>query len=158
MQETLSQEIVVDNSYKYFLEKKLVNEFRKKFFEKLGYYPRVILQDELQIPVLPLTQLQSVIENIMWNKYPYMRNKSLSDPKRLEELVKFRKIFFFMGKQMGYTLKEMGNFLGSKDHSTVVHNITSAKNFLRNGNPSFTESYSEVFQTLVKFNKVHESN
>jgi len=66
------------SSYAAKLEKKLVTEFKDMFYEKMGYYPIVLVKNRTQgdggIPVMSLDALKSVFEPFL----PFINERPIS--------------------------------------------------------------------------------
>jgi chromosomal replication initiation ATPase DnaA len=62
--------------------------------------------------------------------------------KRDGELVMCRKIYCFISRmKTGYTYKQIGEEIGSRDHTTVIHNINSVKHFIQTNDTGFYEKW-----------------
>ncbi len=138
-------------SYATILKKKLIDEFKQKFYEKLGYHPIVVTKvtiAEQEVPILTLEELLKC-----FNKHVPRgkdgRYLSLKSKKRDRELVDLRKIFCTLAKSMGYTLNQIGKFLGSRDHTTVIHNINMFKSLFET-NDAFKSKYYIILRTITE--------
>lgn len=128
--------------YKKKVEQQLIKEFLNKFYEKVGYYPTVITNtnDEGGVKILTLNQLEEYFEPFLPTIFG--KKTSLSNKHRARPLVELRFIFFFIGRQMKYTLLEIGQHVGKRDHTTVLHGLTMFRN---------------LFETDVKFRSTYET-
>jgi hypothetical protein len=64
--------------------------------------------------------------------------------------VELRFIFCFIAKKLNYTLDEIGDFLGKRDHTTVIYAIRTFKN-LYETDVKFKLLYNEII-TKIKTN------
>lgn len=114
------------------LERKLVEEFKEKFLTKLGYEPIVITKPatktDTSVPRVSLEELEEVFEPHL----PIKRGKKISirDNARYRELVELRQIFCILAREMKYTLVSIGQYLGRRDHTTIIHNLNMFKNLI----------------------------
>jgi hypothetical protein len=137
-------------TYAFMLEKKLTTEFKEKFCEKLGYYPIVVTNVTTDangntIPILSLEDLENVFT-------PFLPQRgyttiSLKVKRRFREVVELRNMFCLIAKTMGYTLDKIGQYLGKRDHTTVIHNIKTCKILLENNAP-FQETYKKIIKLI----------
>ena len=66
-------------------------------------------------------------------EYYDVKPTQLKGPKRDAALVKARQVTMFLLKQeLGTTLVEIGNLLGGRDHTTIMHGIEKVENLLKN--------------------------
>lgn len=112
--------------YRRKLEKKLIQNFMETFYEKLGYYPKVItpgstVRNDEGLKVLNLNQLEDYFEPFL----PKMRNNHLMQlfsRCRKRRLVELRFMFYYIARSMKYNLTEIGQYAG-RDHTTVIHGL-----------------------------------
>lgn len=128
--------------YKKKVEQRLVKEFLDKFYEKVGYYPTVITNtnDEGGVKILNLNELEKYFEPFMPTIFG--KKAALSNKDRVRPLVELRFIFFFIARQMKYTLLEIGQHVGKRDHTTILHGLTMFKN---------------LYETDVKFKCIYDT-
>jgi len=126
--------------YKKKVEHDLIIEFINKFHQKVGYYPTVITNHRITddgIITLTLPELEKYFE-------PYLpqslKKKGLAAKDRYRNIVELRCIFFFIGRSMRYNLKQLGNYMGGRDHTTVIHGINTFRN-LYETDASFRSKY-----------------
>lgn len=50
---------------------------------------------------------------------------------KMHELVRARREFAIQAKQFGFTMKEIGRYLGGRDHTTILHLIRTKDRVLR---------------------------
>lgn len=137
-------------TYALMLEKKLTEEFKEKFCEKLGYYPIVVTKVNTDangntIPVISLDSLEEVFTPFLPERNG--RIVPLKIHRRYREIVELRNIFCLIAKSMGYSLKTIGIHLGNRDHTTVIHNIRTCKDLLEH-NSHFQEIYKNIIKTI----------
>ena len=139
-------------TYSIQLEKKLIEQFKETFYEKIGYYPTVItrVQTDLEqyIPMMSLETLQGFFEPFLPTRY--QRRLKLQSKDRYRELVELRNIYCFLARQLSYSLVNIGASLGKRDHTTVIHSITCFKNLLETD-----EGFRQKYITILTYIKEH---
>jgi hypothetical protein len=137
------------NTYKKKVEHDLIKEFLDKFYDQVGYYPTILTnkKDEGGIKILTLSQLETYFEQFI----PTIHNKkpSMSSKNRVRPLVELRFTFFFIARQMRYTLIEIAKHLGKRDHSTVIHGLRTFKN-LYETDDKFRFRYNTIINNIKK--------
>jgi hypothetical protein len=136
--------------YKKKLENQLIKEFLDKFYEKVGYYPTVVTNNKITddgVIVLTLTELEKYFE-------PYLQTRSgrsmrLGSKDRTRYLVELRCIFFFIGRSMRYGLKQLGVYMGDRDHTTVMHGVSTFRD-LYDTDPAFRSKYYTIINEIKK--------
>ena len=137
------------------LEKKLISEFKDLFYEKMGYYPIVLTTSKVQgtklIPLMSLESLRKMFDSFLPTKF----NKVIPLESKLRDrnIVELRSMFCYMARTMRYNLSTIGEFLGSRDHTTVIYNL-KIFNDLVETNESFRLKY---FTILKYIREQHES-
>jgi hypothetical protein len=136
--------------YKKKVENELINEFLVNFYEKVGYYPTVVTNNRITnegVIVLTLSEL----ENYFTPYLPSLFGKklTLSSRSRMRSIVELRCIFFFIARTMRYNLKTLGLYLGGRDHTTVIHGITTFSN-LYDTDAMFREKYYFIINQIKK--------
>lgn len=145
-------------AYAAIMEKKLTQEFREKFYSKMGYYPIVTTrtyegnQSNGSMPLMSLMTLQEHFRPFLPDEFG--RKVHLACKSRLRSIVELRNIYCVVAREMGYGLKEIGKSLGNRDHTTVIHNVRSCKNLLETCE-TFRKKYYRIVET-IKHN--HESS
>lgn len=129
--------------YKQKLEQGLIKEFMEKFYEKVGYYPMVVTDVKHQegIKILTLSELEKYFTP--YTPKVFGKKVILSSKNRSRPLVELRFIFFFIARQMRYGLLEIGQHLGKRDHTTVLHGLKTFKNL-----------YETDIQFKAKYHKI----
>jgi chromosomal replication initiation ATPase DnaA len=76
---------------------------------------------------------------------------------RKRHLVIYRSIFCYVTRvYCGFGLKEIGDFLNGRDHTTVYHSTQSAKFYILHNDPTFIE-YWDIYITNSTLWKEHLS-
>jgi|688.fasta_scaffold00218_48 hypothetical protein len=139
-------------NYAIQLEKKLIEQFKETFYEKIGYYPTVLtrVQTDLEqyIPMMSLETLQGFFEPFLPTRY--QKRLRLQSKDRYRELVELRNIYCFLARQLSYSLVNIGQSLGNRDHTTVIHSITCFKNLLETD-----EGFRQKYLTILNYIKQH---
>lgn len=144
--------------YRKTLEEKLINKFKKEFYEKIGYMPQVIKmhQHNSEIPYMPLHDIIDSVNSVMEHKFGTRRvNKKLiriTSYLRIREATEYRFIYFKIARDMGYTFKEIGKVLKTDkhdgyDHTTVMHGVNTFDDLLST-NENFAIKYQEVIDYI----------
>jgi hypothetical protein len=136
--------------YKKKVEHDLITEFVNKFYDKVGYYPTVITNHRITddgIITLTLPELEKYFEPYL----PTIFNKkvSLAAKDRTRGLVELRCIFFFVARSMRYGLKQLGIYMGGRDHTTVLHGINTFRN-LYETDSLFRDKYYLIINQIKK--------
>jgi chromosomal replication initiator protein len=137
-------------NYAEKLEKKLITEFKDHFYEKLGYYPIVIsrsnVQSDTYIPIMSLESLKKVFEPFL----PFKYNGAIPLESRLRQrdIVELRSIFCHLARTMKYSLTTIGQFLGNRDHTTVIHNVNTFRDLVETNEP-----FRLKYFTILKYIK-----
>lgn len=136
--------------YKKKVEHDLITDFVNRFYEKVGYHPTVITNHRITddgIITLTLPELEKYFEPYL----PTILNKkvNLGVKDRSRSIVELRCIFFFIARSMRYNLKQLGKYLGGRDHTTVIHGITTFRN-LYETEPAFRDKYYLIINQIKK--------
>jgi len=137
--------------YKKKVEHDLIAEFRNKFYEKVGYYPTVITNHRITddgVSILTLPELERYFDSHIPSVL-FGRKVTLGAKDRARELVELRCIFFFIGRSMKYGLKQLGRYLGNRDHTTVIHGVNTFRN-LYETDAKFREKYYLIINEIKK--------
>ncbi len=140
--------------YAVQMEKKLIDNFKTKFFEKLGYYPEVITKHDINNakkpagPILSLDELEQQFKQFLPKNSAIIT--SLKSKRRKKEIVELRQMFCYMARKMGYSLTSVGKHLGNKHHTTIMHNIKTFHNLFET-DQNYRYRYS-VIHHQIKFN------
>jgi hypothetical protein len=155
---------MIKYSKKQKLEKQLIQSFKSDFFNKLGYYPIVkvnvlesigISEETDDLYMMQLSELEDcfieTFPDLLYGKYK-MRSKD-----RYRFLVDLRSIFSHFARTMGYTYASIGEYLGGKHHSTVLHYQFLFKNEMET-NERFRSFYYRILHTIKQKTKQDESS
>jgi Bacterial dnaA protein helix-turn-helix len=126
--------------YKKKIEHDLITEFVNRFHDKVGYYPTVITNHRITddgIVTLTLPELEKYFEPFIPES---IKKKGLGARDRYRNIVELRCIFFFIARSMKYNLKQLGDYMGGRDHTTVIHGINTFRN-LYETDGSFRSKY-----------------
>lgn len=134
------------HEYKRKLEDKLIKDFLELFNEKIGYFPTVITARNItkqECKVLTLFTLEDYFE-------PYLPSLEgnvikLGAKCKVRPITELRYIFCYIAKVMNYTLKEIGWHLGERDHTTVIHALSSFRNLYET-----EENFKSLYHTIIK--------
>lgn len=113
------------------LEKKMIEEFRVNFYEKLGYFPTVLPKfaiDTSELTLVSLDELKDLF--VPFLPYRYDIRLTLDCKHRYRDITELRFIFCYIAKQMKYTLSTIGAVLGKRDHTTVMNALNMFHNLI----------------------------
>jgi hypothetical protein len=137
--------------YAVKLERKLIEEFKSNFYNKIGYQPIVLTKIEDKendgyIKLMSLEHLKGLFEPFL----PYKHGKILTiDCKhRYREIVELRIIYCFIARRMNYPFKSIGISI-KRDHTTVIHSCETFAD-LSETNDAFREKYLMVLDYIKK--------
>lgn len=136
--------------YAKMMESKLIAAFREDFYTKLGYYPIVLTstQDDSKgrIPLMSLESLEKFFTPFLptINGVLY----TLKTHRRHREIVELRMIYCYIARKLTYTLGQIGEYLGNRDHTTVIHN-TKVFMELYESNELFREKYYKIINHIT---------
>jgi hypothetical protein len=140
--------------YAAALEKKLIEEFKEKFREKLGYRPVVLTRVEIgttYVPVMTLDELISCFDPFLPEHFG--RKLTLYARSRKREIVELRMMFCYLARSMKYNLGTIGEKLGGRDHTTVIHGVNTFVDLIET-NEQFRNKFQEI---LNHIKQNHES-
>lgn len=136
--------------YAFTLQERLVSEFRNHFYEKLGYYPIIITEIQTSSgaykPIMTLEKLKTMFDRFLPERYN--KTLTLECRHRYREIVELRHIYCYIARGMKYSLKLIGETIGNRDHTTVIHNV-NVFNDLYETSYEFRSKYA----TIVKYIK-----
>jgi hypothetical protein len=135
------------------LERKLVEEFKTVFREKLGYFPIVFTKNDMDaadIPLMSLEELNSYFEVFLPMKFG--EKLPLQTRFRMREIVELRSIFCFLAKNMRYSLNNIGKHLGGRDHTTVIHGLNMFRDLMET-NDSFRQRFLMIHKHIKENTK-----
>lgn len=141
-------------TYAAHLERKLIEEFKQKFQEKVGYTPIILTKidtGDFYVPLMTMDQLMKYFDSFL--PLQYGKKLTLPSKSRKREVVELRMIFCFLARSMKYKLSTIGEFLGARDHTTVIHNVSTFMNLIETD-----EQFRSKFQLILNHIKQsHES-
>ena len=142
-------------AYANKLEKKLITEFKDLFYEKLGYYPIIVssskVQGDTSIPIMSLQSLKKMFDPFLPKKFN--QTIPLESKLRKRDIVELRSIFCHMARSMKYNLVSIGEMLGNRDHTTIIHNVNAFSDLVETN-----ESFRLKYFTILKYiREQHES-
>jgi hypothetical protein len=135
--------------YSRQLELKLIENFQREFYSKMGYFPHIItkhMKDEFRNlkPFMTLEELADKFKPFM----PVLAGEKmkLRSQLRKREVVEMRHIFTFIAKTMGYSHKTIAHFLGKKDHSTTINSMRVFEDLYQT-----SDNFREKFETINQY-------
>lgn len=136
------------------MEKELIDNFLESFYQKLGYYPVVITNDnQVQTKdssnIMSLKDLASYFEPFLvevdGEKLP------LNSKNRKRNVVELRFIFCHMARTMRYSLNNIGDFL-DRDHSTIMYGL-ECFDALMHTDSDFKKKFIKISNHIKKNNE-----
>lgn len=122
--------------------------FMQKFYTKFGYYPSVIIKNQVinidPISITSLGELKAHFKKFL-PKY-FEKFVTLESDSKKREIVDLRYIYFKLGRQLGYTLESLGNSV-NRDHSTVINGLSQFKNMYET-DENFRNKYKIIFNHI----------
>jgi len=138
------------------LEKKLIADFKKKFYRKLGYYPIIsteVVEKQNDIPILSLNDLEKCFMECfseILKKPNALRNKE-----RYRPIVDIRALFTHFARIMRYTCEGIGGYLGGRHHTSILHYSMVFNNQMET-NMAFRNNYNRILKYIKQ--KANESS
>ena len=137
------------------IQQKLIKEFKENYKNLTGCEPVVYIPiaGEKYITMEDLDKLLTPFLPIVRGKVMPLQSKC-----RIREIVELRCIFCHIARNMKYSLKAIGTYLGERDHTTVLHSITTFKNLMET-NDNFVLKYKNIEEYLKQMTNPenHES-
>lgn len=133
------------------LEKELIDAFKEEFYQKLGYHPVVLVRHEvstLRVGYMTLEELVQQFEPFL--PMHYGSPLPLTSRRRFREIVELRAIYFFIAKQMNYSLNAIG--LGHFHHTTIIHGLKLFSSIIET-DPAFKEKYYKIINHIISQQK-----
>ncbi len=129
-------------------ERELISEFMDKFREEIGYYPTVVINEEVInrdfLYKLPLDVLEKQLDDFLPTLYG--KTVTISCKKRIRPIVEIRCYFSFIARTMGYGLVEIARHI-KKDHTTVMHYVKTF-NSLYETQQNFRDTYIKIVNKI----------
>lgn len=136
--------------YEAKIEKKLVEEFKNVYYQKMGFYPIVRTRYDTSIDgigYMSLDQLEKYFTPFLPERYGQVL--TLGSKHRYREIVEMRFIFCFLAKQMKYSLNTIGIHIGQRDHTTVMHALNTFGDLIQTSE-GFRDKYSAILKHIAK--------
>ena len=137
--------------YESFLEGRLIEKFKNEFYEKLGYYPVVITKisehDPQGFKMMNLDELKGYFTPFLPKLYGKVLK--LDGKNRKRDIVELRHIFTFLARKLGYSFTSIGEFLGDRDHTTIINNVRMFNNLIET-DPKFRKKYNDILEHIKK--------
>ena len=147
-------------SDRQLLEKKLIEDFKEDFYIKIGYYPLIttrvyVTEEDDSLKIMSLEQLEEYFKEC----FTKVMGKPLNirQKERYREVVDIRSLFAYFARSMKYKVVTIGQFLGNKDHTTILHYITLFNNQMET-NPAYREQYRRIFNHIKEQTNKNESS
>lgn len=99
---------------------------------------------ELVVPINLAKDLFTIIEQEFKITKQQIESKS-----RKRELVLYRQLFcYFMMKSKAFSLKSVGELIGNRDHTTVIHSVNTIQDLIDINDWQVVTSYNKIKQLL----------
>ena len=144
--------------YKFLQSRKLIDEFKKKYYEKIGHVPTVtIIKDIPHIQLtnhynlnsLELNDLEEIINDFIPKDEIYINYNTIRAKTRRIKIAELRHIFSHIARSMGYTLQIIAKYLDNRDHTTIMNSIKICTNRL-DTEEDFKNLYDEITIAINK--------
>lgn len=146
--------------YQDNLEKKLIEQFRDTFYEKIGYYPVVMTKIKVEVgknEYISMMSLEALADYFTpFLPVKYEKILPLDSRTRYRDIVELRCIFCAIAKNMNYTLSAIGLFLGKRDHTTAIHSINTFHDLIET-NEGFKQKYLNILNHIKLNQSDYES-
>ena len=134
------------------LEERLIDQFKKDFYEKMGYSPIVLSNaptKDKDIPLMSLSDLEEYLKPFcpMING----RKASLKCVSRQRDLVEVRLIYAYLARMMRYTFQKIGGHM-NRHHSSIIHYMEAFMNLMETCEP-FQAKYTEILNYIKSQHK-----
>jgi chromosomal replication initiator protein len=133
-------------------ENALIDEFLQTFHEKMGYYPTVIINQKKNIDrskTLTLAKIEEYFESYL--PVIFDKKAGLSSIIRRRPLPELRFMFSYIARSMRYSLKQIGEHLGGRDHTTIIHGLNTFKDLYETD-----DKFKEIYYNII--NKIKEDH
>lgn len=129
-------------------KKELISEFMEKFREEIGYYPTVVIDEDIInrdfLHRLPLDVLEKQFDDFLPSLYG--KTVTIKCKKRIRPAVELRCYFSFIARTMGYSLTDIAKYI-KRDHTTVMHHIKTF-NVLYETQQNFRDKYIKIVNKI----------
>jgi hypothetical protein len=142
---------MTQTQYAARLEKKLIEEFKTNFYNKVGYQPIVLTkikdkENDGYIKLMTLDHLKELFQPFL--PFKYGKKLHLETKNRYREVVELRIIYSFIARRMNYPFKSIGISL-NRDHTTIIHSCETFAD-LSETNDAFREKYLMILNYIKK--------
>lgn len=129
-------------------QRELISEFMEKFREEIGYYPTVVINEDIvnrDFPFkLPLNILEKQFDDFLPSLYG--RTVTITCKRRIRPIMELRCFFSFIARTMGYNLTDIAKYM-KKDHTTIIHHIKTFNN-LYETQENFRDKYIKILNKI----------
>jgi hypothetical protein len=148
-------------NYALTLQRKLITEFKQKFYEKLGYYPEVITHTTEVVPTgtskimrIPLDELKEIFDTrllrpLVATIHGAQWITTISNRSRIRDICELRYMYYKIASLMGYSWCAIGRSL-RMDHSSVMHGVQTLNGHLET-DPGVRQDY---YNTLLQIKQI----
>lgn len=130
--------------YSRLVEERLIERFKKEFYQKTGKVLRVedYSPEGLPFPVIGLMQLETVLNDFIPPAF-----ESIMDETRIKEVAYPRMLFCNLAYNMGYRIRAIATYT-RKDRSTIYHAIDAINDMLVTREPYVIDLYEKVINQI----------
>lgn len=124
---------------------KMIEDFSSEFYKKFGFWPIIRFNiKSFFIPKLTLEDLRKVVDESFQMTFPdvYTPEGMLRDTRK-QLPVMYRHLFFKIGREIGYTLNDIGRYAGF-NHATVLHAVKRINDMLEIKDTEITRNYNII--------------
>jgi len=139
------------------LEKKLIEEFKANFYNKIGYQPIVLTKIEDKendgyIKLMTLDHLKELFKPFL--PYKFGKQLNIECKHRYREIVELRVIYSFIARRMNYPFKTIGISI-NRDHTTIIHSCETFID-LSETCDAFREKYLMILDYIKKETNIED--
>lgn len=132
--------------YSRIMEDRMIERFKKEFFQKTGKILRVQdYQPQVPYPVVSLPDLEYVC-----NYHLPLDYQSIKEDTRKKEVLYPRMLFCNLAYSMGYPIRRIAMYV-ERDRSTIYSAISTYDDLMESREPFCTELYHDVVNKLNNF-------
>ena len=120
--------------------------------QELTMFSQSLMASEKINKTLTKNEVFDLILNVVANHYNMKRDYVLSNSRKEERVLARHLIMYYIveiydNDACEFTLKEVGNFMGGRDHSTVIHGVARVKDDI-SVSRSLKKEYDIVFEKI----------
>lgn len=120
--------------------------------QELTMFSQSLMASEKINKILTKVEVFDLILNVVANHYNMKRDYVIGNSRRKERVLARHLIMYYIveiydNDACEFTLKEVGYFMGGRDHSTVIHGVTRIKDDMAL-NRSLKKEYNIVFDKI----------